>query len=196
MNIIKKFNQITTFSLKKILKTIKLNESSISLGLGVIVVLIVGNLIFNYLKADRGSIPAELLNNSSTEANLKTHKVQKGETLWQIAFKYYGDGFKWVDIATENKLANASIIEVNQELIIPEIDGEYQKVTVNEVEKAVVENGQKIESDSYTVIKGDSLWNIAVRKYGDGYKWVEIAKLNNLSHPNLIHSGNTLTLPK
>ena len=171
------------FNLKKILKTVKLNESSISMVLGVIVVLVVGNLIFNYLKADRGSIPAELLTNNSTEAILKTHKVQKGETLWQIAVTYYGDGFKWVDIATENKLENASLIDVGQELIIPNVETELKTTNT-------------ITNDSYEVVKGDSLWNIAVRAYGDGYQWVKIASENKISNPNIIHVGNIITLPR
>lgn len=56
--------------------------------------------------------------------------------------------------------------------------------------------GPKISGDSYTVVKGDNLWNIAVRAYGDGYKWVEIAKLNNLANPDIIHPGNVFKLPR
>ena len=41
----KKIEQKNNFDLKKILKTIKLNESSISLVLGIIVVLIAGILV-------------------------------------------------------------------------------------------------------------------------------------------------------
>lgn len=46
------------------------------------------------------------------------------------------------------------------------------------------------------MVKGDHLWGIAVRAYGDGYKWVEIARENNLVNPNLIHPGNVLSLPR
>jgi nucleoid-associated protein YgaU len=49
---------------------------------------------------------------------------------------------------------------------------------------------------SYTVVKGDSLWSIAVKAYGDGYKWVSIAKANKLDNPNVIHAGNVLVIPK
>jgi nucleoid-associated protein YgaU len=49
---------------------------------------------------------------------------------------------------------------------------------------------------SYTVAKGDSLWKIAVAQYGNGYKWVEIARTNKLVNPNVIHAGNVLTLPR
>ncbi len=52
------------------------------------------------------------------------------------------------------------------------------------------------ESQQYTVEKGDSLWKIAVKVYGDGYKWVEIAKENKITTPNIIYSGNILVLPR
>jgi nucleoid-associated protein YgaU len=47
----------------------------------------------------------------------------------------------------------------------------------------------------YTVVKGDSLWAISVKRYGNGYRWVEIARMNNLKNPNVIHPGNTLMMP-
>jgi len=160
----------------------KLNENSISMVLGAIVILIMGSLVFNYFKNRQGSIPTELLENSvAVENSVKKHTVSKGETLWSIAQNYYGDGFAWVDIATENKLTDASIIKEGQELIIPNIEAETENT---------------ISTATYEVVKGDSLWDIAVRAYGDGYRWVEIAQENNLTNPNVIHSGNILILPR
>ena len=177
--------------LKKILKFIKLNESSISMVLGAIVLIIVGSLTVKYLRSDRGTIPEELLSGiNSIESTNKIHKVEKNETLWNIAVTYYGDGFKWVDIATENKLANASEIEVGQELIIPDV--ELEKVVVSDE----VDTTDSITTETYTVQKGDSLWTIAVRSYGDGYQWTKIAKENNILNPNIIHTGNVLSLPR
>lgn len=173
-------------TLKKLLKTIKLNESTISMVLGMLVLIIVGGLVIKYLKTDRTSIPQELLNGvNSIESSAKTHTVEKGENLWNIATKYYGDGFKWVDIATENKLDNASVIEVGQELVIPNIE-----------EVASADEADSITSATYEVAKGDTLWSIAVRAYGDGYKWTKIAEENKIIHPNTIHSGNILILPR
>lgn len=177
------------FNLKKTLKTIKLNESSISMALGLVVVLVVGTLVVNYLKSNKGSIPEELLTNNSIETSSKTHTVAKGENLWNIAVSYYGDGFKWVDIATENKLANASSVEVGQELIIPSLEVETEEVVLEST-------SESIDSETYTVMKGDSLWSIALRSYSDGYKWTEIAKANSIVNPNVIHTGNILTLPR
>ncbi len=163
--------------------------------LGVIVILVVAILVGKYLKNNNGSIPSELLNqNNSIESSNKTHKVEKGDSLWNIAVKYYGDGFKWVDIATENKLANASVIETGQELIIPSVE---ENITATE-EPVVLKDAisDSISDNSYTVVKGDSLWKIAVRAYGDGYRWVEIAKENKLTNPDFIYSGNVLALPR
>lgn len=50
---------------------------------------------------------------------------------------------------------------------------------------------------SYTVQKGDCLWNIAKKYCGDGSKYKEIAELNKdkIVNPNLIYPGQVLTLP-
>lgn len=54
----------------------------------------------------------------------KTHKVVKGDNLWDIAHKYYGKGKDYPKIKDANKskypsLKNNNIIYVNWELIIP-----------------------------------------------------------------------------
>lgn len=61
--------------------------------------------------------------------------------------------------------------------------------------QAMITRG-RIDGTSYTVQKGDYLWDIAVRAYGDGYRWVDIARANNLSNPDIIHSGNVFAIPR
>lgn len=48
---------------------------------------------------------------------------------------------------------------------------------------------------TYTVVAGDTLWAIAQAKYNDPYRWVDIAKANNLANPNLIYVGSVFNLP-
>ncbi len=50
---------------------------------------------------------------------------------------------------------------------------------------------------TYTVTKGDSLSKIAQREYGDAQKWRQIYEANRdqISNPDLIYPGQTLTLP-
>ncbi|MCJ7805108.1 LysM peptidoglycan-binding domain-containing protein [Patescibacteria group bacterium] len=162
--------------------------------LGALVIVVVAVLVVNYFKDQKGtSLP--FLSKQGTEqteqTGAKTHTVVQGENLWQIAEQYYGSGYNWVDIANANNIADANQIEVGQKLNIPDVTPKQATTTAVE-QKAP----NAITGATYTVVHGDNLWNIAVRAYGDGYKWVEIAKENKLVNPNIIHAGNVLTLSR
>ena len=47
---------------------------------------------------------------------------------------------------------------------------------------------------TYTVKKGDTLWGIACRFYGDGTKWGTLAAKNGVSDPKKLQIGTVLTL--
>lgn len=179
---------ILKFNLKSILKSFKLNESTISMVLGAVVIVVVGILVANYFKDRKaGSLPSGNGNKTESTAN-QTYLVSKGDNLWKIAEKVTGSGYNWVEIAKENNIKNPGIIYEGQELTIKE-NNNFTAV------KTGTQN-TTISGATYEVQKGDNLWNIAVRAYGDGYKWSEIARENKLVHPNIIHSGNILILPR
>lgn len=48
----------------------------------------------------------------------------------------------------------------------------------------------------YTIKEGDTLFTIAEKYYNNGYKYTEIARVNNLSDPNIIETGQQLEIPK
>ena len=50
---------------------------------------------------------------------------------------------------------------------------------------------------TYTVKKGDSLWNIAKKYYGNGNEYTKIYNANKdkIKNPNLIYQGQVLTIP-
>lgn len=50
-------------------------------------------------------------------------------------------------------------------------------------------------SGTYVVQKGDTLWSIARRTYGDGQRWREIAEVNSISDPAKLRVGQTLAMP-
>ncbi len=208
-------------NLKSVLKAIKLNESTISMALGVFVILAIGALVLNYFKTQRAGTTfpnsASITNEEPTlNNNQNEHVVVKGESLWKIAKKYYNDGFKWTEIAKANDIKNPGAINEGQKLTIPDVqqqevvsttttspsnpaDANSNKPTNENKQVAadsLAETDSKITDATYTVEKGDNLWDIAIRAYGDGYKWTEIAKANNLVHPGIIHSGNVLQLPR
>lgn len=47
---------------------------------------------------------------------------------------------------------------------------------------------------TYTVKQGDTLWAIAKKHLGDGSKYTQIAKINNISNPNIIKVGQVIKL--
>ena len=53
------------------------------------------------------------------------------------------------------------------------------------------------EGKFHTVVKGDTLWAISEKAYGDGSKYMTIFEANKpmLSHPDKIYPGQTLRIP-
>ena len=56
-------------------------------------------------------------------------------------------------------------------------------------------SGGSSDKRYYTVVRGDTLWGIAKRFYGNGSRYPEIAKANNISNPDIIHTGQVLLIP-
>jgi LysM repeat protein len=106
------------------------------------------------------------------------HKVKSGETLSDIAERYYGDGNLFTLIAAANNLANPDLIRTGDVLTIPPRPAPPQP------------------PDTYIVVPGDRLWDIAERFYGDPNKYRLIADANNLADPDLIVPGQRLIIPR
>ena len=168
--------------------------------LGALVIVILGIIVINFFRntptpqIDSGS-SIESTNNEQPllqqGQGSVDYKVNSGESLWSIAEKQYGSGYNWVDIAKANNLSLPNYINAGQTITIPDV---APKLTTADGD--INGNGaQSVSGTDYTVSKGDSLWNIAVRIYGDGNMWTTIAQANNLKNPNMIHSGNSLTIP-
>lgn len=207
--------------IKNILKFFKLNENSISTLMGAVVIVVIAGLIFNYFRtANLKTWQGILLNDQETattdktdEQNdgklLATYIVVKGDDLWHISEKYYKSGYNYVDIIRENKLSAKGVITAGMELRIPKVEAknltivEPKKEIVISDEGDVVKEGSKaegagtIETGEYTIQKGDSYWKIAVRAYGDGYKWTKIYWANKklFANPDLIFTDVKITIP-
>lgn len=197
--------------LKEILKNLKLNESLISILFGGVVLVLVTILFFT--QAREGVTP----NSPSTPTigdvsndieapvtdevndNENSYTVAAGDSLWTIAEREYGSGFEWVKIASANPDVDPDFLNEGDRLVIP-ADGE---ITDDAASTDTSDSSEPTEApaedhshpETYTVVRGDSLWNIAVEIYGDGYRWSEIAELNQLVNPSIIHAGNQLQLP-
>jgi len=180
----------------RFLSQIKWGESYTSLFLGAVVVVVALVLVFSFIKSRNNLNHGQTQSTSTvakekTKVMPKTYTVQAGDYLWSIAEKIYGSGYNWVDLANANHLDNPSVLYVGTKLIVPDVAPKMLTV-----QNAQVQVQNPITGSSYTVEKGDYLWSIAVRAYGDGYQWVKIVKANNLVNPDLIFSGNVLNLPR
>ena len=60
---------------------------------------------------------------SSSTVKQRSHKISRGDTLWDLAQKYYGDPYKWRTIASANSSINPSTLPVGKNIIIPFRDG-------------------------------------------------------------------------
>jgi len=49
----------------------------------------------------------------------RTYTVQRGDTLWSIASRQYGNGQRWRDIAAANGITNERQLAVGQVLVLP-----------------------------------------------------------------------------
>jgi nucleoid-associated protein YgaU len=179
-------------------KYLKSTEEVISMFLGLVIVLVVIALIFNYFQKNKGivDIPGATddisLNQESKLVDSSEYKVVKGDSLWKIAEKFYGDGYAWTEIAKANVIKNPSILEIGQKIIIP------KNIIAKEKEKMIDNSSLVSPGEEYKVVKGDSLWKIAVRAYGDGYQWNKIWQENKSKLPNAngLEIGMVLNIPK
>ena len=181
---------------KSVVKKFDSTDSIVSLVLGLAVVLVVGLTIVNYIKSrtqQAASTTQTTTEKTTTEATSlpAKHTVVAGESLWTIAETYYKSGYNWVDIRDANTLVTPNLIEPGQTLIIP--DAQPKTVVTPAITAASITS--KPKDARYTVVWGDDLWNIALKEYGTGYKWVDIAKSNKLENPGIIHAGNVLVMP-
>jgi len=141
------------------------------------------------------------------EAWPRTYVVQEGDNLAVIAKHFYGaqEGNREAAVqrifaANRNQLASPDSLQIGQRLIIPAVPGQaLQAVTDPVTGMRPVEPTKRRSADGhwYVVSDGDSLWDIAAAKLGDGKRYPEIVRLNAsvLSDENSLKPGMRLRLP-
>ena len=111
---------------------------------------------------------------NTVDTEIVKYVVQQGDSLWKIAEKFLGNGSRYTDIMAWNSLKN-TMIYPNQVLIVKET--------------------QKVKDITYQVKKGDTLWGIAKRFYGNGSLFPLIVEKNKLKDPANIYPGQILVIP-
>ena len=149
-------------------------------------------------------------------AKERTHTIAKGETLGDVAKRYYGKRSLGVKLAEFNAV-DASRLKIGQQIKIPDLavldpasvpapgaeasrlarGGAESPLPQPLTEGIVAPPGAVIESEAakfgtVKVVEGDTLYRIAKRVYGDGTRWTEIAALNNLGDGRALKPGREL----
>src|SRR6476659_9000966 len=97
------------------------------------------------------------------------YTVVAGDTPSALALRFYGDAeLSWL-IASASGIADPNVINVGQQLIIPDLT-------------------------RHTVVAGDTLSALAVRFYGDAALYPLIATVNGIADPNVINVGQVLVI--
>lgn len=167
--------------------------------------------------------PAPAVNYAAmTQPARQVHIVQKGESLAAIASKYYGseignkhDTVQRLFEANRSVLESPDKIRVGDQLAIPPA-GEMGSVSagsnrsttqtllnqfsnvfepVSGSKAATTVTRPAARAKEYTVKDGDRLWDIAEQFLGEGRRYNEIVRLNQLGDPDHIPAGTKLKIP-
>ena len=185
------------FMQKALQRSLKSPDAVLSMIIGLAVVLAIGFAIINTIKLSNVRKQEELKKieeqNKLEETKLpRDHSVKEGENLWVISETYYKTGYNWVDIRDANKLENPDLIYPEQILTIPDVKPRFPEGDIT----ATAASTTAPKHTSYTIVKGDTLWDISMREYETNYRWPDIATNNQIPNPDLIYPDTILQLPR
>ena len=150
---------------------------------------------YNLNQLDAVALSGKVVTNKQTESaqtpetnvtvsNTGYYTVKGGDTLSRIARQFNTTVNK---LATLNDIHNVNRIYVGQRLLVRQpAEQQQQQATPKRTE-----NNTTTNSNTYTVKSGDTLSGIA-GKFNTTY--TQLAQLNHISNPNVIHVGQVLTL--
>ncbi|MFW5976754.1 MAG: LysM peptidoglycan-binding domain-containing protein [Bacillota bacterium] len=123
------------------------------------------------------------INIENIEDNYRTHEVEQGDSIWEIAQKYEVPVQELMEL---NDIDSNFSIYIGQTLKIPENNSTDNTNNDND-------NNDQNDHIDYTVQPGDILWNIA-QKYDTSVK--ELVELNNIESSYDLYVGRNLLIPR
>ncbi len=129
----------------------------------------------------------------------RIHEVQKGETFVAISQEYYGTRGKWRKIFKANRdvVSSPKKLRPGMELVIPSTADSQSASRGDNAQKPLLSANKKDGNEVYTVQKGDTLWSLARKHYGDGAKRRKILDANdNLHDPRKLRAGMKIVIPE
>ncbi len=124
-----------------------------------------------------------------------THVVVAGESLFTIARKYYGSGKDWRRIADANPGVDPDRIKVGARLVIPAASAEVAASPPRNAPREDAPPAPAAGPKTYVVEKGDSLYKIAQKFYGNGNDWRRIRDANSMKDGWEVRQGMKIVIP-
>ena len=110
--------------------------------------------------------------NKTNDINWISHRVNKGDNLWDLAIKYDTE----VDVIKEVNYLNNDLLSINDNLLIP---------------LGKTKSNNFIPYEMYIVSEGDTLWSIA-KKYNLNVN--NLARMNSLNKNEYLQLGQQLSI--
>ena len=119
------------------------------------------------------------------------YKVQRNDTLFKIAKKFYGHGSRWRNIKYANSEIESASLRIGRDLVLPDVP------VITNINDAELLDKEHYKKAVYKVKWGDSLYNIASTLYHDGTKWRVIYEDNKDEIENIkdLIVGQVLIIP-
>lgn len=135
----------------------------------------------------------------SLEDYTMTEDASKGfDIIVKVKLKQYREySTKTVNLSEETEVNGGSNTTAVADSATAESGIKKIAATVTET-RSTETSPEPLNPETYTVVKGDCLWNIAKKYYGDGSKYTIIYNENKNvvgGNPNLIYPGQVLTIP-
>ncbi|NLL81863.1 MAG: LysM peptidoglycan-binding domain-containing protein [Tissierellia bacterium] len=112
-----------------------------------------------------------------------------------ISEEKYGQAAGLITIVGEPVVEEEEVIP--EETVVPEVPVTEEPVGPTIPVEPTVQELPQYDAETYTVVKGDSLWKIARKYLGKGARYTEIFELNKdkISNPNYIYPSQVLVMP-
>ena len=151
-----------------------------------------------FVKKQHWKSPKELINTidtwrkNGTKLVLLLTETSINSDVYLSSFSYEWKG------GSGNVEYDIAFIQAKDVKIYTIVEAKSSNTSSNRPASKSNNTGSKAQTKTYTVKKGDCLWNIAKKYLGSGSKYMTIYNLNKKtigSNPNLIYPGQVLILP-
>jgi nucleoid-associated protein YgaU len=176
----------------------KWDDSLISMGLGALVVVVSGILLFNYFNNQAPKFNKVTSTQSNATASLSAN-TKTGTDTAMIAAQPTATA---VAAAKATSVPKVTAKPTNAPTMIAQasVKPTTAPVATQTPTSTTAQNSSSQSTGElvakHTVVAGDSLWSISEKYYGTGYEWKKLVEANKITSPSVIEKGTVVDVPR